>query len=80
MAPRKSVSHELDQAIEQASATAIQLSAIGVEMRAVLVEDRHNAALSVPILVAQAGRAALALTRLASYVGQIALLVRLEAQ
>ena len=80
MAPRKSVSHELDRAIEQASATAIQLSAIGVEMRAVLVEDRHRSSLSAQMLTAHAGRAALALTRLASCVGQIDLLVRLEGQ
>ena len=80
MAPRKSVSHELDQAIERASATAIQLSASGIQMRAVLVEDRHGRSLSAGIPVAHAGRAALALIWLACCVGQIDLLVRLEAQ
>ena len=80
MAPRKSVSHELDRAIEQASASAIQLSAIGVQMRAVLAEDRHSSHLSARVLAAHAGRAALALIRLASSVGKIELLVELEAQ
>ncbi|HKO46535.1 MAG TPA: hypothetical protein VJV79_02360 [Polyangiaceae bacterium] len=80
MAPRKSVSHELERAIKQASAIAAQLSSVGVDMRAVLVENRHTPSQSAQILVAQAARAALALTRLASCVGQIALLVRLEAQ
>ncbi|HYQ41909.1 MAG TPA: hypothetical protein VER11_08070 [Polyangiaceae bacterium] len=80
MAPGKSVSHELDRAIEQASASAIQLSAIGVQIRAVLVEERHSSRLSAQVLAAHAGRAALALTRLASCVGQIDLLAKLEAQ
>jgi len=80
MAPEKSVSHEPDRAVGQASATAIQLSAIGVQIPAVLVEDRHSSQLSVQVLAAHAGRAALALTRLASCVGQIDWLAKLEAQ
>ena len=80
MVPKRSVSHELDRAIAQASETAIQLSTIGVEMRALLLEDRHGPSLSARVLVAHATRATLALTRLAICVGQIDLLVRLGAQ
>jgi hypothetical protein len=80
MTHSESVSRALDQVIESASATAIQLSAIGVEMRAVLLEDRHNPSLSAQVLAAHAKRAALALTSLAGFVGQIDLLARLGAQ
>lgn len=79
MALEKFVSRELDRVVESASATAIQLSAIGVEMRAVLHQERHDPALSATVLAAHAKRAALALASLAGLVGQIDTLARIGA-
>lgn len=73
------LTYELDRAVGQASATALQLSAIGVEMRDVLHKERHDPELSATVLAAHAKRAALALTSLAGLVGQIDLLARLGA-
>jgi len=73
------LSHELDRVIAQASATTIALAAIGVEMRAVLTEERHDPGLTATVLDAHAKRAALAITTLSSAIGQIALLARFGA-
>jgi hypothetical protein len=71
------LSRELDETVEQASATATALSAIGVEIRAVLTEERHDAGLSATVIAAQAKRAALAVTSLAGLAGQMEALARI---
>lgn len=71
------LSRELDEAVEQAASTATALSAIGVEIRAVLTEERHDAGLSATVIAAQAKRAALAVTSLAGLAGQIEALARI---
>jgi hypothetical protein len=80
MAHATDLSRELDRVIEQASSTTIALAAIGVEMRAVLVGERHDPSLSATVLAAHVKRAALALCSLSAHVGQIDLLARLGAQ
>ena len=74
------LTHELNRTIAAASSTTIALAAIGVEMRAVLVGERHDPAMSATVLAAHAKRAALAVTSLAGLVGQIDLLARMGAE
>ena len=71
------LSRDLDEAVEQASATATTMSAIGVEVRAVLMGERHDAGLSAAVTAAQTKRAALAVTSLAGLAGRIATLARI---
>lgn len=69
MAHATSVS--IDQAVEQTVAIAGSLSAIGVEIQAVLAEERHAPELTATVIDAQAKRAALAATSLAGLAGQL---------
>jgi hypothetical protein len=71
------LSRDLDEAVEQASASATALAAIGVEIQAVLTEERHDAGLSATVVAAQAKRAALAATSLAGLAGRIETLARI---
>lgn len=79
MALDRDISREFAQVVEQADSATIALAAIGIEMRAVLVGDRHAPGLSVKVLTAQTKRAALAVSNLSALVGQLDTLVRLGA-
>ena len=76
MAHATDLSRELDRVIEQAQATAIALSKIGVEIHATLADPHAHKDLA---LAAQVKRAALALASLAGLVGQIEALARIGA-
>ena len=79
MALVEDISRELENVVEQADAATIALAAIGVEMRAVLVGERHAPGLSAKVLAAHTRRAALAVSNLSALVGKLDLLVRLGA-
>src|SRR6187402_696256 len=74
-----SVPDELERVITQASSTTIVLASIGVEMRAVLDEERHDSGLTATVLDAHVKRAALALATLSNLVGQLSILARMGA-
>src|SRR6187402_3187712 len=78
-APTRTLSDELERVITQASSTTIALSAIGVEARAVLTEERHDPSLTATVLDAHVKRAALALASLSNLVGQLSILARMGA-
>ena len=67
----------IDQAVEQTAAVAVSLSAIAVEIRAVLTEERHDPGLTATVVASHAKRAALAATSLAGFAGQLAVLAML---
>jgi hypothetical protein len=73
----RNLSHELNQVSEQARSTAVALTAIGIEIQAVIQEERHDAGLASKVLDAHCKRAALAVSSLSSLVGQITLLARM---
>ena len=79
MAHDEDISREFEHVVRQASSATIALSAIGDEMQAVLQAGRHAPGLSTTVLGAHAKRASLAISNLASLVGQLDLLVRLGA-
>ena len=49
------LTQELDRTVAAASSTTIALAAIGVEMRAVLVGERHDPEMSATVLAARMG-------------------------
>lgn len=73
MAPTKTLP-EFDRVVEQAQATAIALSKLGVEIHATLADPHPHKDLA---LAAHVKRAALALASLAGLVGQIEALARI---
>jgi len=79
MALKEDISREFEEVVAQTDSATIALAAIGVEMRAVLVGDRHAPRLSVKVLAAHTKRAALAVSRLSALVGQLDTLVKLGA-
>jgi len=79
MALEQDISREFREVVEQTDSATIALAAIGVEMRAELVGDRHSPALSAKVLAAHAKRAALAVSNLSALVGRLDVLVRLGA-
>jgi len=79
MALREDISREFEEVVEQTDSATIALAAIGVEMRAVLVGDRHAPSLSAKVLVAHTKRAALAVSNLSVLVGRLDMLLRLGA-
>ena len=79
MALREDISREFDEVIGQTASATTALAAIGVEMRAVLVGERHAPGLTATILTAHTRRAALAVSTLSALVGRLDTLVRLGA-
>ena len=79
MALDQDISREFEEVVEQTDSATIALAAIGVEMRAVLVDDRHAPGLSAKVLAAHTKRAALAVSSLSALVGQLDMLIRLGA-
>ena len=75
----RNLSQEVESVSEQARSTAVALAAIGVEIQAVLTEERHDAGLTSKVLDAHAKRAALAVSSLSGLVGQLTLLARMGA-
>lgn len=64
----------IDRVYEQTQAAAIALSKIGVEIHAAIREGRHDDGLTATVVTAHAKRAALAVTSIASFAGQLELL------
>ena len=79
MALVEDISREFEEVVEQTDSATIALAAIGVEMRAVLVGDRHAPGFSAKVLAAHTKRAAVAVSNLSALVGRLDVLIRLGA-